>query len=145
MIKINIGQLNIQTSIYLAGLGQITLTIGSIAIPKILNWKFELEKVQPLIKHIFWMYAAYILTINLSFGLLSFFAFRELTDGSVLAKSISGFITVYWISRLSIQFLGFDRKNFPPRKWNKLGEIVLVSLFVFLTAVYGCAFYLNFQ
>ena len=137
-------QLNTQKLIFIAGLAQIALAAGSLAIPKILNWRIELAKVQPLIKQMFWTYAAYILVINLCFGLLSVFDPGELTNGSGLAMALTGFIAVYWISRVLIQFLYFDRANFPSGKWNRLGEIVLVVLFIFLSAVYSLAFYNNY-
>jgi hypothetical protein len=137
--------LSIQYYIYLAGLGQIALVIGSLTIPKILNWRFELAKIQPLIRQMFWTYAAYILAINLCFGLLSVFDFKELTNGSTLAMLVTGFIALYWISRILVQFLYFDRAGFPTRRWNVIGEIVLVTLFIFLSAVYSLAFYFNYQ
>ncbi|MEP6614241.1 MAG: hypothetical protein ABJA76_20200 [Mucilaginibacter sp.] len=135
----------IQQLISLAGLAQITLVIGSPFIPKALGWKGELAKVQPLIKQMFWTYAAYILVINLCFGLLSIFDYKELTNGSNLATIINGFIAVYWISRVLIQFFYFDRSNFPVGKWNKLAEVILILLFISLSAVYSLAFYINFH
>ena len=136
---------NVQESIWLAGLAQIALATGSLAIPQILKWRAELAKVRVLIKQMFWIYAAYIFVINLSFGILSLFAYRELTSGSKLAAVITGFITVYWILRVAIQFFYFDRSDFPTGKWHKAGEIVLVSVFIFLSVVYSWAFYLNYK
>jgi hypothetical protein len=138
-------QHNIKELIRVAGIAQIVLVIGSLAIPKILNWRPELAKVQPLIKQMFWTYAAYILVINLSFGLLSVLDFQELTNGSNLAMLITGFIALYWISRVLIQFFYFDRTNFPAGKWNKLAEVLLVMLFIFLSIVYSLAFYINYR
>ncbi len=136
---------HIQTFIFLAGLAQIALVLGSLAIPRILNWKRELMKIQTLIKQMFWTYAAYILFINLSFGLLSVFAYKDLTNGSLLASAICGFIAMYWISRILIQFFYFDRKSFPSGLANRLAEVILVALFLFLSIVYGMAFYYNYQ
>ena len=134
---------NIQTSIYLAGFAQIALVLGSLAIPRILNWNMELAKVRTLIKQMFWTYAAYILVIKLSFGLLSLLAYKELTNGSLLAKAICGFISIYWSSRVLIQFFYFDRKDFPSGMWNKLGEVTLIALLLLFSTVYGIAFYFN--
>lgn len=134
----NIGEL-----IRLAGLAQIILAIGSLAIPRVLAWRAELAKVRPLIKQMFWTYAAYIFAINLSFGLVSIYCYRELTSGSRLAVLINGFIAVYWISRVGIQFMYFDRSDFPTGKWNKLGEILLVALFITLSVIYSIGFYFN--
>src|SRR5690606_40766595 len=60
----------LQTGIYWAGLAQIGLVVGSLAIPAVLKWKAALRAVPTLIRQMFWTYAAYILVINLSFGLL---------------------------------------------------------------------------
>ncbi len=137
-------QFHIQDLLCIAGIAQIALVIGSLVIPKILNWKPELGKVRPLIKQMFWTYAAYILVINLSFGLLSAFDFRELINGSNLAMVITGFIAVYWVSRVLIQFFYFDRRDFPTGKLNMLAEVLLVALFVFLSLVYSLACYTNY-
>ena len=134
---------SIQTLVYVAGLAQIVLASGSLLIPRILNWSVELKKVPTLIKQMFWTYAAYILVLNLCFGLLSVFAAKELLNHSVLAIALSGFIAIYWISRLLIQFLYFDRKSFPAGRRNRMGEIILVALFVFLSGVYALVFYYN--
>ncbi|WP_184546570.1 hypothetical protein [Mucilaginibacter sp. FT3.2] len=139
-----ISSLSIQQLIWFAGLAQVGLVMGSLAIPRVLNWRQELVKVQPLIKQMFWTYAAYILVINLCFGLLSLMACRDLTGGSNLAMLLTGFIAVYWISRLLIQFFYFDRANFPAGRRHKLAEAVLVCLFIFLSVVYSRACYLNY-
>ncbi|GAB3927909.1 hypothetical protein [Mucilaginibacter myungsuensis] len=129
--------------IQLAGAAQIALAIGSLAVPRLLNWTAELSKVSSIIRQMFWVYAAYILVINLSFGTVSVFCAEELADHSTLATLVSAFIAVYWISRLLIQFFVLDRAGFPTGTWHKIGETVLVSVFVILSASYSYIFYLN--
>jgi hypothetical protein len=140
MEKVTVYQL-----LQLAGLAQLALVAGSLAIPKVLKWGTELAKVQQLIKQMFWTYAAYILVINLCFGLISLFAAGDLLNGSRLAMLVTGFIAVYWISRVLIQFFYFDRSSFPAGRLNKIAEVVLVVLFICLSIVYSWTFYLNFQ
>lgn len=135
---------HIKLWLQVGGLAQLLLVAGSLAIPKILKWGSELIKVQLLIKQMFWTYTAYILVINLCFGLLSVFAADALTDGSQLAMLVTGFIAVYWISRVLVQFFYFDRAGFPKGKWHTAGEVGLVALFVFLSLVYSAACYYNY-
>jgi hypothetical protein len=125
-----------KTLLILAGIGQICLAIGSTVIPKLLKWKEETAKLSKLTGQVFWTYAVYILTINFSFGLLSVLLPDSLTDGSSLAIAVSGFITLYWLSRLMIQFFYFDRSAAPKGMIFTLGEIGLVALFIFFTATY---------
>lgn len=140
----NLG-INIQTFIRLAGLAQIVLVMGSFAIPKVLDWPNQLKTVPPLIRQMFWVYAAYILTINLCFGLVSTFVSAELVNHSTLAVLVNGFIALYWISRMVVQFFVLDHSNFPKGPWHKVAEMTLTLLFICLATIYSTAFYLNLK
>lgn len=134
---------NVQRIVFLAGCAQVTLALGSLAIPRALKWRLELAKTGPLTRQMFWTYAGYIFAINLSFGLISVFDRRELLNSSHLSILLCGFIAIYWISRVAIQFFYFDRSAFPAGNWNRLAEVVLVTLFILLSLIYSIAFYFN--
>ena len=134
---------HIQALLQLAGLAQIILALSSLAIPKMLNWRVELNKTTTLIRQMFWTYAAYIWVINVCFGLLSVFCYTDLASGSVLAILMNGFIATYWISRVLIQFFYFDRAAFPTGKLYLFGEGLLVLVFIILSIVYAYAFVYN--
>ena len=125
--------------IVVAGWGQLAVVVGSLGVPRALNWTGELQQVSPLIRQIFWTYAGYILCTNLAFALVSILGNEELSDGSPLASSVTGFITLYWFARIMIQFFYFDRASAPTGLKYTVGECVLVGLFVFFTAVYAVA------
>ena len=129
----------------LAGIGQILLVGASLAIPRALNWRSETAKLRPLIRQIFWTYAAYILSFNLCFGLLSLLAPEALLDGSLLATLVSGFIALYWAARVVIQVAYFDRTDAPKGPAYSIAEAALVLLFVSLTAVYSAAAVHNYS
>jgi len=129
----------------LAGIGQIVLILGSLAIPKVLGWKEDTSKLKNLTRQVFWTYAAYIWTINLCFGLLSTFAPHWLLDGSPLAGAVAAFICAYWLARVLIQFLYFDNSEAPQGAIFKLAEFGLVGLFIILTLVYGAVAFANFS
>lgn len=135
--------ISIKTFIELAGVAQIALALGSTAIPRLLDWKKALTNTQPIIKQMFWVYACYILVINLSFGLVSTFCAGQLAAHTTLATLVCGFIATYWISRLMIQFFVLDHSKFPRGPIYTLGEITLVTVFIFLSATYATAFYLH--
>lgn len=120
-----------------AGVGQLTLVAGSLAIPRVLGWAAETAKLRPLTRQVFWTYAAYIWFTNLCFGLVSALAPGWLLDRSPLAGAVTAFITAYWGIRVAVQFLYFDRSDLPPGWLPRVGEGVLVCLFLFLTVVYG--------
>lgn len=136
-------QSTLQLAVLVCGILHISLSIGSTAIPKALHWSRELQNVQPLIKQMFWTYAAYILAINICFGLVSIWGTNELLNHSFLAKCLTLFISLYWLTRIGIQFLYFDTSQAPKGLIFTLGEIALVALFILFTAVYFIAFLYN--
>ena len=129
----------LEVLIYGCGLGQIILIIGSLALPKILNWSTELSSLTPLTRQMFWVYSAYIWATNLSFGLISTLSPEWLITPHPLAVVINSFICVYWGSRVLIQFFYFDRSSAPQGTFFTLAEIGLVLLFIGLTLTYGLA------
>ena len=91
----------------------------------------------------FWTYAAYILVINFGFGIISLAGTEELLNKSFLAKSLTFFIATYWVARIAVQFLYFDRSDAPEGLIYTIGEIALTSLFILFMIVYFIAFFYN--
>jgi hypothetical protein len=129
----------LERALQLAGLGQVGLALASTTFPVMLEWPAELAKLRPMLRRIFWIYAAYIFTFNLSFGVLSLARPQWLTDGTSLAAVVSGFIATYWGARLFCQLV-FDRADMPHGLKYRFAEAALVSLFLYLTSVYVLAF-----
>lgn len=125
------------------GIGHFALCLGSTFIPKTLQWNVQLASVRPLMRQMFWTYAAYILVLNFFIGFLSVFAAGELLNHSVLAKSLTLFISSYWLGRVAVQFIYFDRSDAPKGWFYTVGEIALVGLFSIFTLAYLTAFFFN--
>src|SRR5262249_9243021 len=129
----------LKTLIIAAGVGQLLLAAGSLAIPRVLKWREGLANGRPLTRQVFWTHAGHIGTTNVCFGLVSMMKPGELLAATPLAAAVCGFITMYWLARVVIQFTYFDRRDAPPAVIFKLAEAALVALFVYLTGVYGWA------
>jgi hypothetical protein len=128
--------------VFWAGVGQLVLITASLAIPRVLRWGEETAKLRPLTRQVFWTYAAYIWCTNLAFSLVSLRP-GWLLDRSPLAGCVTGFITVYWVGRVLIQFFYFDRSDAPPGLHVRLAEVGLVALFLYLSLVYTAALLFN--
>ena len=133
----------LEPALWLAGVGQLALVAGSLAIPQQLGWREKLAATSPLIRQMFWVYAGYILATNLAFGLISALAPARLLDGSPLAAAVCGFIAVYWAVRVVIQWTYFDLSEVPQTRFNTLARWSLEALFVALALVYGAATWAN--
>jgi len=122
-----------------AGIGQILLAVVSPLIPRLLDWSAQTARLEPLTRQVFWTYAAYILVINLSFGLISSLRPQWLLTSSPLASSVDGFIAVYWLARFLVQVFYFDRCGVPDQLLFRLADIALTVFFAALAVTYTLA------
>lgn len=129
--------------IQLAGLGQIILVMASVAIPHCLDWNKGLAGLRPLLRQMFWTYAVYVTGVHLFAGLVSVLGADELLNGSIVSTAVCLLMALWWGARLVIQFFFFDRTDVPNTLFNKLAELGLVLLFIYLTAVYTMATIVN--
>jgi hypothetical protein len=135
----------LETAIRIGGVGMLTLFGINFVVPKMLGWSKQLEAVKPLTRQIFWTYAGYISTTNTLMGLLCTFGAHWLIDGSGLAIAVASYIGLYWTVRVILQFTYYDTTDAPKNKVTALGEIYLVSLFAYLSVLFGYTVYFNFS
>src|SRR5258708_39858992 len=126
------------TLIFYAGIGQLMVLIASSLVPFQLKWKTELAVLSKLHRQMYWVYGGYVVLAIVAFGLISVFNYNELATGSGLARSVCGYIAVFWGIRLALQVV-FDVKDFLYAWWLKLGYVALTILFAGFTFVYGYA------
>jgi len=126
-----------RNALILAGIAQLGIAGSSLLIPRLLGWREETARLKPLTRQVFWTYASYILGIHVAFGLLSLLAPAALLDGSPLARAVCGFIALYWLVRLTLQFIAFDRSVAAERPLFRFAEAAYVSTFAYLVFVYG--------
>lgn len=131
--------MTLETLILLAGVGQLGLALGSLSLPRVLDWSSDTAKLKSLTRKVFWTYAAYIWVTNICFGVLSVVAPGTLTDGSLLSRAVAGYITVYWGARVLVQLFYFERADAPSGLRYRVAEAALTLFFVGLTGVYGYA------
>jgi hypothetical protein len=122
--------------VFIAGIGQLALALSSLAIPRVLGWRQQMARLDPLTAQVFWIYAGYILGINLFFGALSTVAPGCLTDGTLLARTLCGFIALYWGVRLLIQVFAY-RITRPKGRFHNVVHAGFTVLFSYLALVYG--------
>lgn len=136
---------SLSTLIFLSGIAQVVLSLGSIAIPFILNWRSEMTKVNVLIRNIFYTYSVYILMTNIWFGTISICLPDVLVSPSPLSAAVTIFIALYWWGRVGVQFLFGQADGRPSGIIYSLGEVVLWLLFIVLSIVYTWAALHNFH
>ena len=112
------------------------LTAGAM-VPFKLDFRGELKKVNALLRELVWVYYAFIAFSIIGFGVLSVTMADTLTDGSILARAVCGFISLFWITRLAIQLFVFHAKNHLTNWFLRAGYHALTFVFSYHALVYG--------
>jgi hypothetical protein len=121
-----------------AGFLQWSVLIASALVPIRLNWKKDLGVLPHLHRQLFWTYGGYIVLMIVALGLLCVTLAESLADGTALARSLCGFIAVFWGIRLGLQFV-LDARPHLTAWWLVAGEFVLTALFLSFTVLFAAA------
>ena len=125
--------------IFISGILHFGTLIGSAQVPKELDFKNELPKLAPLLRH--WILTAglYVIINLITFGLFALCLPETLASGSPLARAFCGYVATFWAIRLIIQFFIFDAKPYLRNWFLTLGYHGLTVVFIWHTLIFGYA------
>ena len=126
------------TLLTLSGVGHIIMSVCTLVIPKMLEWKKHFQTLPPILRQVFWTYSWYIKGVNTSFGIISIIGAHELAGTSFLASCINFFIVIYWSGRIGVDFLYFETSTL--KGIAKLADRALVILIFLFVIVHALAF-----
>jgi len=129
----------LQVLILIAGFLHFGVLIASALVPQVLDWKGELNRVSKLTRQLVWTHGVFIVLTIIGFGVLAVLNAEALAAGNMLARSLAGFIAVFWGGRLLLQYTWFDCRDYlktPVLKWGYHG---LTLVFTYFTAVFSFA------
>jgi hypothetical protein len=122
--------------IALAGVCQLCVLIASALVPIQLDWRTELKGLPRLLRQLYWVYGSYVVLAIVAFGLISIFNAAEMAEGSGLARSLCGYIAIFWCIRLALQTV-LDARPHLTARWLKVGYGMLTVLFACFALIYG--------
>lgn len=129
----------LKISLRLAGATHFGILIASAITPGTLDWRGALASLPPLLRQLFWVYGIFIAFVIAAFGALTLLHADALAAGDPLARGLCGFIAIFWLGRLGVQFFVFDARPFLTNWFLKLGYHTLTVAFAFLGVVYAVA------
>ncbi|MCE9519944.1 MAG: hypothetical protein K8R87_10375 [Verrucomicrobia bacterium] len=131
--------LTLENLLLLSGAGHFAILSASALVPKVLDWKTTLKPLPPFLRTLFWVYGIFIVLTIIGMGTLTLLNAHAMVTGDPVARSLAGFIAVFWGARLIVQIFIFDSRPYLTNIWLKLGDHLLTVVFVFFTVVYGLA------
>ena len=123
----------------LAGALHFAILTASALVPRTLRWRENLAPLPPFLRRLFWVYGAFIVGVIIGFGALALALAPALAAGSPLARSFCGFVALFWLARLAVQWFVFNPEPYLTSTLLRVGYHALTAAFLFLCAVYGWA------
>ncbi|HXX44906.1 MAG TPA: hypothetical protein VEJ38_09270 [Candidatus Acidoferrales bacterium] len=122
--------------IWAAGFVQLAILAANFVVPGHLNCRENLAKVTPMIRSVFIVHWTYILLMLAIFSALCFRFAPELAGGSRLGHFLSAAIAIFWLPRIPIQLVVYDREL---RRQHRVGDAAMLLALSFIVVVFGVA------
>ena len=131
--------MNMPLLILIGGVLHFGILLASALTPRVLDWRHELTKLEPLTRQLVWVHGAFIVLVIVCFGVISIALPVELAAGTWLARAVCGFIALFWLTRLAVQFFVFDANGHLKNIWLRMGYHGLTFVFGYHAVVYSVA------
>ena len=128
-----------KTLLQLAAALQLSILIASVLTPRVLDWRTNLAPLHPFLRKLFWVYGVFIVLTIIAFASLTFLHADAMAAGEPVARSLCGFIAIFWSLRLAVQLFVFDARPFLTNRFYKLGYHALTVAFAALVLIYAWA------
>jgi alginate O-acetyltransferase complex protein AlgI len=123
-------------ALWLAVIGHACVLGASFQVPGRLGWGQDLAQLRPFNRKLMWTYGGFTVMTIIAFGSLTAILHDEFLHGDRAAIALAGFIGIYWASRVAVDFLYFDNRDWPRGLGFTIGHLLLTGLFVSLAITY---------
>lgn len=124
----------------LTGFVLIALGLFHAFFPKYFKWKEEFSKVSTINRQMMYVHSFFIAFVVVLIGLLCVTSAADLLT-TPLGKRISLGISIFWITRLFIQFFGYSTSLWKGKMFETCIHILFSFLWIGLSAVFILAYF----
>jgi hypothetical protein len=121
-----------------AGVGELSVLVGASLVPFRLRWRETFRVLPTLHRQMYWVYGGFAVMSIVALGLITIVNAAELASGSMLARSLCLYATVFWGVRFWL-VLVLDTREHLTTWWLTAGYHLLSVLFAAFTLVFGYA------
>jgi hypothetical protein len=115
------------------------LISAGLIMPAVVNLKTHVRTLPCFIRRLFWVYYTFIGLCLVCFGTMTFVFAGALAGGSPLARSVCGFLAVFWTLRWIAATFVFDVTPYLTSIPRRLGYHATNIAFAYLPVVYVLA------
>ena len=121
----------------LTALTYLGLLAAGALMPGVVGLRDHLKGLPPFVRQLFWVYYGFIGMTLACCGAATYFLAEELASGTPLARSVCGFLALFWTARFLVGTFVFDLRPYLTRAWRRAGLNAAHVVFTLLPLVYG--------
>jgi len=129
----------------IAGVLLILLAVVHVTFPKRFQWAEELARLSLLNRQIFLVHVFFIVVLVGSMGVLSAVFTDALLERSKLARLVTAWLCLFWLTRLVFQWFVYDPSLRRGSRLNATVHILFSLMWCYLVFIYGWAFWHQVQ
>ena len=114
----------------------IILAVIHLIFPKRFNWEEEFSTVSLINKQMMYVHTLFIALVVLLMGLLCITSSAALIE-TVLGRRVCIGLTIFWVMRLLIQFVGYSSELWKGKTFETAVHIVFIFLWTYFSFVFG--------
>ncbi|HKQ87005.1 MAG TPA: hypothetical protein VJS43_09560 [Candidatus Acidoferrales bacterium] len=122
--------------LWIAGAVQLVIAFANLILPGKLKYRENLARVTPIVRQIFVVHSAYIVSTVVLFAAITFGFASELASGRGLGRFLAAAIALFWLCRIPVQFFYYEKTL---RRENRSGDAAIILALFFLAATYATA------
>lgn len=126
----------------IVGVILVLLALLHIIFPRYFKWKVELGAISHINRQMMYVHAFFIAFGVFLMGLLCLTSTNELTT-TVLGRRISFGLTIFWLTRLIIQFFGYSSLHWRGKGFETTVHIVFAALWTYVSGVFLLSYLQN--
>jgi hypothetical protein len=123
-------------AIWGAGVAHVGIIAANVPLPGRLRVRERLAGIPRFLRQIFYVHWIYIVIVLGMFTAVCFGFAPELAGGSALGRFLSAFMAGFWLLRIALQVLYYDREV---RRENRGLDLPYVLTLALLVSVFGLA------
>ncbi|MBI3449305.1 MAG: hypothetical protein HY049_10370 [Acidobacteria bacterium] len=122
--------------LWTAGAIHLAIALANAPLARILEVRTHMAGVPPILRQVFTVHWLYIVGMLVGFTALCFAFAPELAGASPLGRALSGFLSLFWLTRIVVHVAYYDAKL---RRAHRLLDAAFLSAAAYLALVFGAA------
>ncbi|MBI3271789.1 MAG: hypothetical protein HYZ53_22550 [Planctomycetes bacterium] len=126
-----------RTCLFVGGGFSLAVAVFHMFFGRLFGWREELARLRPVNARVLYTIHFFLIPFCLFFAYLSFALTDDLLSGSRLARTLTGFYSLFWAARGAWQLAYFRPSELEAARWMLVAHYAILVLAPLVAVLYG--------